>query len=65
VPFVSKAQQRWAHTSAGKQALGPAGVAHWDKATTNYKQLPERVPKRPGATPMADMFKQVMAEKFK
>ena len=42
MPYSSKAQQRWAHTDAGENALGgPAKVAEWD-AATNFKGLPER-----------------------
>ena len=41
--FVSKAQQRWAHTPAGIKALGgKSKVKEWEDAT-NYSKLPERV----------------------
>jgi len=44
-PFVSEAQRRWGHTTAGKQALGgSAGVHEWDEATKG-KKLPEKVGK--------------------
>jgi len=43
--YKSKAQQRWAHTQAGKQALGgESAVAEWDKESKG-KKLPERVKK--------------------
>jgi hypothetical protein len=44
-PYSSEAQRRWAHTSAGKKALGgEAGVHEWDEATKG-KKLPEKVGK--------------------
>ncbi len=43
MPFVSKAQQKWAHTPKGMKALGgPAKVKEWEDAT-NYSKLPEHV----------------------
>ena len=43
MPFRSRAQERWAHTPAGEEALGgPAKVAEWDSASKGMK-LPERV----------------------
>lgn len=46
MPFKSKAQQRWAHTPAGEEALGgPDKVAEWDAATKagpGFATLPER-----------------------
>ena len=43
MPYRSKAQARWAHTSAGKKALGgAANVREWDRETKG-KKLPERV----------------------
>jgi len=45
MPYSSKAQMRWAHTAAGKKALGgEAGVHEWDEATKG-KKLPEKVEK--------------------
>jgi hypothetical protein len=42
MPYVSLAQERWAHTQAGTKALGgPAKVAEWDAATKG-KDLPQR-----------------------
>lgn len=42
MPFQSKAQQRWAHTKKGTEALGgPSAVSEWD-AATNFSSLPER-----------------------
>lgn len=44
-PYSSEAQRRWAHTAAGKEALGgEAGVHEWDEATKS-KKLPEKVGK--------------------
>jgi hypothetical protein len=44
-PYSSEAQRRWAHTAAGKKALGgEAGVHEWDEATKG-KKLPEKVGK--------------------
>lgn len=44
-PYRSEAQRRWAHTAAGKKALGgEAGVSEWDSATKG-KHLPEKVKK--------------------
>ncbi len=43
MPYVSKAQQGWAHTAAGEKALGgPAKVAEWDAASKGRK-LPKRI----------------------
>jgi hypothetical protein len=43
MPYVSKAQQAWAHTPAGQKALGGAAkVAEWDAATKG-KSLPKVV----------------------
>jgi hypothetical protein len=45
MPYKSDAQRRWAHTAAGKKALGgEAGVHEWDEATKG-KKLPEKVEK--------------------
>ena len=50
MPFKSKSQQRWAHTAAGKKALGgDAAVKEWDQASKG-KKLPEKVGK---SEPMA------------
>jgi hypothetical protein len=44
-PYRSEAQRRWAHTAAGKEALGGASAVHeWDKATKG-KKLPEKLEK--------------------
>jgi hypothetical protein len=46
-PYRSDAQRRWAHTNAGKKALGgESAVHHWDEATKG-KHLPERLAKAP------------------
>jgi hypothetical protein len=43
MPYVSKAQERWAHTKKGTKALGgKAKVAEWDSATKG-KKIPEKV----------------------
>jgi hypothetical protein len=42
MPFKSKAQNAWAHTSAGTKALGgKKNVKEWERAT-NYSSLPAR-----------------------
>ncbi len=41
MPFVSDAQRRWAHTAAGRAALGDA-LPEWDAASKGLK-LPARV----------------------
>jgi len=46
MPYVSKKQQRWAHTAAGMKALGGRKhVAEWDHAT-DFKHLPESKARR-------------------
>lgn len=42
--FKSMAQSAWAHTSAGKEALG-SKLDEWE-TSTNYKNLPEHVTKK-------------------
>jgi hypothetical protein len=45
MPYKSDAQRRWAHTEAGKEALGGEAAVHeWDEATKGRK-LPEKVSK--------------------
>ena len=40
MPYVSKKQEAWAHTSSGEEALGgPSKVAEWDSASKG-KDLP-------------------------
>jgi hypothetical protein len=42
MPYESEAQRRWAHTPAGKKALGGEAAVHeWDTASKG-KRLPER-----------------------
>lgn len=42
-PYRSLAQEKWAHTPAGKKKLGGAAkVAEWDNASKGMK-LPQRV----------------------
>ena len=41
MPYVSKAQDRWAHTPEGRKALG-SKLAEFDAASKGLK-LPERV----------------------
>ena len=44
MPYKSDAQRRWAHTEAGKEALGGEAKVHeWDTASKG-KNLPERAP---------------------
>jgi hypothetical protein len=46
MPYKSKAQERWAHTPAGKKALGgAANVKEWDRESKG-KKLPERKKKK-------------------
>jgi hypothetical protein len=46
MPWKSKQQQKWGHSSAGQKALGGKGnVAEWDSAT-NFSSLPKKV--KPG-----------------
>lgn len=40
MPFVSQAQERWAHTPSGRMALGPK-LDEFDKASKDL-ELPER-----------------------
>lgn len=65
-PYESEAQRRWAHTPAGKKALGgEKAVEHWDKESKG-KKLPEKVgkeekpsiPKRVDLTPPVDPDKK-------
>ncbi len=52
--YASDAQRRWAHTPAGKKALGgEKAVAHWDKASKG-KKLPEKVSKAEPSLNKAD-----------
>lgn len=47
MPFKSKAQNAWAHTAAGKKALGGAKkVKEWERST-DYDNLPERASVKP------------------
>jgi hypothetical protein len=42
VPFKSKAQNAWAHTEEGMDALGgPSAVKEWE-SNTDYSKLPEK-----------------------
>lgn len=44
MPFLSKKQSAWGHSSTGEKALGgPAAVKEWESAT-DYKNLPETAP---------------------
>lgn len=40
MPYKSDAQRRWAHTKAGKKALGEQGVKEFDAASKG-KKLPK------------------------
>jgi hypothetical protein len=49
MPFVSKAQSRWAHSKTGQKALGgESKVSEWS-ASTNYSKLPDKAPSTSGA----------------
>lgn len=51
-PYRSKAQERWAHTKTGREALGgDKAVQEWDSATKG-KKLPEKVGKSLEASEM-------------
>lgn len=51
MPYLSRAQQGWAHTPTGTKALGGvAKVAEWDNASRGMK-LPKRVD-GPGPSPV-------------
>lgn len=55
MPYVSTAQQRWAHTPAGTRALGGAAKVHeWDEATKNegggFAALPKHTKHRAHAS---------------
>lgn len=46
MPFVSGAQNKWAHTPEGVKALGgPEKVKEWE-SSTDYSNLPEQAPKK-------------------
>lgn len=48
MPWKSKAQARWGHSSAGLRALGgKRAVKEWDSATPKGS-LPEKKPKQNG-----------------
>jgi hypothetical protein len=52
MPFKSDAQRRWAHTEAGKEALGGAAkVAEWDSASKGMN-----LPERKGPSSIAETF---------
>lgn len=56
MPFESQAQNRWAHTPAGTQALGGAAkVKEWEKAT-DYSHLPERATVNKGHMSKTEQF---------
>ncbi len=43
MPFVSRAQQRWGNSPAGKRALGgQAAVDEWNSATPRGSSVPEK-----------------------
>ena len=55
MPYQSLAQERWAHTAEGTQALGgPDKVAEWDSASKGMK-LPVR--KKPSLEALATALK--------
>ena len=52
MPFVSRAQQRWGNSAAGRKALGgQAAVNEWNQATDEGSL--------PGRKPMAHLLKKV------
>jgi len=55
MPFVSKAQSRWAFTKSGQKALGgEPKVKEW-AASTDYSKLPAKAPSTRGALAKAAM----------
>lgn len=51
MPYKSKKQAKWAHTEAGKEALGGEEKVHeWDEATKNksggFKRLKEQIKRK-------------------
>lgn len=45
MPYKSDAQRRWAHTKAGKKALGAKRIKKYDKLAKG-KNLPEKVKRK-------------------
>jgi hypothetical protein len=45
MPYKSAQQRKWAHTKAGKKALGVAKVKEYDKASKG-KKLPKKAKKK-------------------
>lgn len=73
MPYVSKAQERWAHTPSGTKSLGGASkVKEWDSASKGMK-LPARAkghhtPARPKLNSQKKSFsslKKFSIKKFK
>lgn len=69
MPYKSDSQRRWAHTEAGKKALGGESAVHeWDSATKG-KKLPEKVsksekqPKHPNLLKLLDFLNKTNAKK--
>jgi len=46
MPFKSKAQQRYLHWLSQRGGIDPKIVKEFDKATSNFKKLPEKVKKK-------------------
>ena len=46
MPYVSRSQQKFFHTAAGKRKIGARKVKQWDRETKNYKRLPARAKRR-------------------
>lgn len=63
MPYLSKAQQRWAHSPKGEKALGgKEKVAEWDSATKG-KALPERVGKTKGQSTLDKLKRGLQGKK--
>ena len=66
MPYISKAQERWAHTPAGTTALGGAAKVHeWDQATKGkYGSLPGHVPSHAQGGPIMNKGYMGKSEAF-
>lgn len=45
MPWLSKKQAAWGHSVGAKALGGPAKLAEWD-ASTDFTNLPEKVPEK-------------------
>ena len=58
MPYKSRAQQGWAHTPQGQEALGgPSAVKEWDRESRG-KKLPQKVSGTKPSRPLQDMFRK-------